>query len=252
MDSAHQYFHILLDDDLISEKFYEMHLLGLKKYGLGISVNKRHFVDVNRNIININQYPGLLNINSSEFLLLDKLLLYKSVLPTATNWLGELTNCLVSTRHKELFKQTIFDDGLNYYGLDDIGTFLRISDKEPLIFINRYLSGFRQSPHQNTSNLASASLKAGVWAWVLIAIHGYQSSLITTAEFKQSLMSIRHRKELMFRDSDGPLDQALHTLILGEFDGGDSFIIQWKKFLASFSEGRQALGFTDFSIRNDG
>jgi hypothetical protein len=223
-----------------------MHLFGLKKYGLGISVNKRHFIDVNRNIININQYPGLLNINSSEFLVLDKLFLYKSVLPTTNNWLGEFTNCLASIRHKEIFKQTIFDDGLNYYGLNDIGTFLRISDKEPLIFINHYLSGFRQSPYQNTSNLNSLSLKAGVWAWVLIAIHGYQSNLISATEFKQSLASIKDRKEMMFHDSDGPLDQALNNLILSEIERGESFILEWTRFLNTFSDGRQALGFNDF------
>jgi hypothetical protein len=89
-------------------------------------------------------------------------------------------------------------------------------------------------------------LKAGVWAWVLIAIHGYQSSLITATEFKQSLTSIKHRKELMYHDSDSPLDQALNNLILSEIDRGEPFILEWKKFLYTFSEGRQALGFSNF------
>lgn len=241
VNNSYKYFHILFDDDVLSEKFYEMHLYGLEKYDLGISINKRHFIDTNQRILNINQYPGLINMNTSKFLVLDKLFLYKSIIPSTTNWLGENSNCIASTRLKEIFKNMSFGDNIIYCGLGDVGGFLSISDKESLIFINEYLSGYRQSPHQNTSNLTSETFQAGLWAWVPISIHGYKLNLITENEFQESLIAIKNRIKAINKSHKGILDEAFDMLVKNDANSKEFFISQWNNYLSSFGEGKLVL-----------
>jgi hypothetical protein len=235
-------FHVLFDDDILSDKFYEMHNIAFNKYQCGLTINKRHFIDVNNKIIPINQYPGLIDMINSDYLIMHSLFLNKSTVPLATNWLGEYSNCVISAKYKDIVKMASFSEGYSYYGLEDIGNFLKIAETEPIAFINQYLSGFRQSPHQNTTNLSSKTLHAGVWAWAIIAIHAHNNSFITDIEFLQAIRSVNDRQKVMLKDYYYvELDCALSGLTQGGHNSKDIFTSAWNKFLSSFDEGLVAI-----------
>jgi hypothetical protein len=237
------YFHIFLDDDLISNTFYEMHLRALQNTNAYLSINKRHFVNFKREILALNQYPSLITKLNLEFINLGKNFLYKSTVPKTLNWVGEYTNLVYSAKTKNILLTQSFDDGLIFYGLGDIGSVLNIIEKFDVVFINNTLSAFRQSEVQGTSNITSPSHQAGIWAWAEIALHAFNYKYISNLEFQNSLKNTLYRYKLIHLTTNNSFLNIVEDLILNKPNSKFKFNATWISFLESFPDGKSALKF---------
>lgn len=236
------YFHVCFDDDVLDRAFYRIHVETLARHPDCLSVNKRHIIDPHGVILDDNHYPAFVNDARQGMLLLDERVAYSSTVPAMTNWFGELTNCMFPVRCRHVLDRMHFDDGICYYGLGDIGAVLRLSHTGQVVFVNRYLSGFRQSSLHTTAKRTSNVCLASLWAWWAIAIHARRTRRISTLEYERFLRPFR---SAVRKSTGGLATDGMRRAFAGHGRdlqaAEDDFLAEWRAFLDGFTEGRLAL-----------
>jgi len=235
-------FHVCFDDDVLDRAFYRVHLETLTRHPGCLSLNKRHFVDSHGAILDDNHYPAFVNDSREETLLLGEREAYGSTIPRMVNWFGELTNCVFPAASRHVLDRMQFDDGICYYGLGDIGEVLREAQAGRVVFVNRYLSAFRQSSVHTTAKRTSNVCLASLWAWWAIAIHARRSHRVSQFEYEQFLRPFRSSVR---KSAGGPATDGMRRAFAGHGRNlpaaEDDFLAAWREFLEGFPEGHLAL-----------
>jgi hypothetical protein len=236
-----KYFHYLLDDDLIFPNFYHEHLSTLINNDISCTVSRRWRADSNGNLIGCTPIPDVFEKLNLRKLRLDCSELFKSVVPTCQNWLGELTNAVFEQQQMRVLQDYSLEN-ISNYGLGDIGVFLNIAISGKLALINDHLSFFRHHENQNTSILDSNDALAGHLAWVSLAIASRNLGLISDKDkigvIDKKLLDV-HKKYLTnkaLKKRAAYFDFCISDYVrTGHFDE-QLFLDGWKTFVSETLE----------------
>ena len=201
----YEFIHFLMDDDYIYPTFYEQHLAAHMQNDFCASVSQRWLS--NEENIPVGRMPdiGFLTNNIGHFTELDARSLSVMTLPHCYNWLGELSNMLLRPEGKLLFeKPPIAADKLNYHGLMDIGTCLRLAQRKPLVFISSFHSNFRQHPNQTTHIHGTWGSRFTRLSWASFALASHSRGLLSDQQLQENWSQFR--KLLL---AEIPYDQKL-------------------------------------------
>jgi hypothetical protein len=187
--------HVLMDDDLIYPNFYSSHVEAHNGHTVGLSVSYRWYSDEKGRPFTTSVPPDFIHDSVSNVDMIGADQLFASAVPGINNWLGELSNAVLSAENTwRLAKSKM--QGISYYGLGDLGIFLQASCSSEIAIIKNYLGCFRQNSHQNTLNLNSTSLLCGFIAWIVLGLVGYKYNYLTATELQ---VNVNNVKSLLLR-----------------------------------------------------
>ena len=173
--------HFNLDDDLIYPDFYRTHVAAHLAAPCSVTISQRwlsHDDGVPAWTLPlpdfVHESPGHLIQPTTEEL-------FTSTVGRCENWLGELSNMVMSAEGAVCYPKPPTTD-LSYYALLDIGFVLNASQTLPVTFIREYLSVFRQNPQQTTQNTHSHGGRVGFLAWVAYALAAWRDGHLTAQQ----------------------------------------------------------------------
>jgi hypothetical protein len=160
--------------------------------------------------------------------------LYESTVARAENWLGELSNMVLSANAARLFPSPPLND-VSYFGLPDIATLLCAVSIGPVAILRDHLSGFRQHGNQTTSALQSTGSKIAHLAWTAFALHAWKVGHIDTEKTIHA-MGVSTRRMLSIYHSDDTL--AEYFIVFNSLSSDlpkfySAFTRYWSKILSS-------------------
>jgi len=188
----YEFIHFLMDDDYIYPTFYEQHLAAHSQGDFSVSVSQRWLSDEKNTPIGRMPDAGFLTKNVSHFSPLEAHTLSTMTLPICYNWLGELSNMMFRPEGKPLFElpPKAFND-MNYFGLHDIGTCLRLVQRKPLVFISSFHSNFRQHATQTTHSHRIWGSRSARLCWASFALASYSKGFLDTSQLQENLGYVR-------------------------------------------------------------
>jgi len=178
--------HLLMDDDVIYPSFYNEHAALHARHAPAASVSLRWLTDRGGAPFASLPLPELVTKSGERAIELDPSTLFASTVARCENWLGELSNMVLSARAAGCFPRPPAD-GVSYFGLPDIGTLLNASAQGPIVVLRDHLSGFRQHAGQTTANTQSINLKIAFLAWVAFALTARRERRIDAAAAMQAI-----------------------------------------------------------------
>ncbi|MEO8057839.1 MAG: glycosyltransferase family A protein [Burkholderiales bacterium] len=178
--------HLLMDDDIVYPDFYRSHALAHSRGAPGASVSQRWLTASDGRPGAMLPLPAFFDDLPERLVYLDAAALFATTAAHCQNWLGELSNMVLSQEAVRRLRSSSMN-GLSYYGLGDIGALLDVSCQTPIVFIRDHLGGFRSHPQQTTHNRASFPLKCGYLAWVALALAGWRGGHLSTEQAQASL-----------------------------------------------------------------
>ncbi|HET8933525.1 MAG TPA: glycosyltransferase family A protein [Polyangiales bacterium] len=225
-------FHLLCDDDLIYPEFYSWHVAA-QSAGFRCSISRRWSTDEIGQPIGILNEPNEIRGSAQALISISGQQLFPAVVPAANNWLGEISNVVMHRDLADLYRDLSFE-GIAYDGLDDIGTFLRASARQPIAVITHFLSMFRQHADQNTGNQNRRIIKLGHVAWIALAISSQRAGLLTPEQAQQCISSVAHHTVLKYATQPDMTEICATLTRLGKNEAGavDAFLECWARFVA--------------------
>lgn len=176
-----EFFHLQLDDDIPYPHFYEQHAQAHRLARAGCAVSRRWTALESGQPIASLPVPAPVATQMQRVCTLSADLLFTQTVPATNNWLGELSNASFRAEMRDVLLQARLA-GVNYTGLEDIGSFLAASQQAPLIFINEHLGYFRTSPAQNTAQPSGRIFKLGLLAWIALALAAQRLGHLSAAQ----------------------------------------------------------------------
>jgi hypothetical protein len=181
------FVHVHLDDDVIYPDFYRAHMAVHTSGTWGASVSLR-WVTRSDGTPHLNlPLPDFLDSHNERVITLDADRLFASTVPSCQNWLGEMSNMVLSAEGARHCLDCSIA-GIPYYGLSDIGTLLSVGRSQPVAVIRDHLSGFRSNAQQSTANTQSFGLKCGYIAWIALALGSWHEQMITAQQATQAIL----------------------------------------------------------------
>lgn len=225
-------FHILCDDDLIYPDFYRWHVTA-QRSGYPCTVSRRWTADEQGQPLAALPAPEQVQTCMQSLLSLPAKALFPAVVPHANNWLGEVSNVVMHRDLADVYEDLRFE-GIPYNGLEDIGTFLRVSTRAPIGFLAQFLGMFRLNADQNTSNPGRRIIKLGHVAWLALALASERAGLVTRAQAWQCITSVGQSTLLKYAESSDmdELREAIAQLIEHKPESEARFLGAWETFVA--------------------
>lgn len=195
--------HLLMDDDVIDPAFYERHAaLHDAAPGIAASVSLRRLIDAEGRVLGALPLPDFVAGATAPVVQVDGPTLVRSTVAPCENWLGELSNIVLSARAARRFPLPPAE-GVSYFGLPDIGLLLNTQDLGPVAVLRETLGGFRQHAGQTTANSHSRSLKIAHLAWLSFALKARQDGLLDDEATRGAIaIAIRRCLNLYGDDAD--------------------------------------------------
>jgi glycosyltransferase involved in cell wall biosynthesis len=213
--------HLLMDDDELDPGFYARHAaLHAADPGIAASVSLRRLIDADGRPIGALPLPEFVARSTAPLLHIDGPTLVRTTVAPCENWLGELSNIVLSARAAQRFPRPP-EQGVSWFGLPDIGTLLNTQDLGPIAVWLEPLGGFRQHGAQTTGNSQSRSLKVAHLAWVSFALQARREGLLDNAAVRASI-GIAIERCLKLYDADADL-RPFFELVRDRFDDLDAF-----------------------------
>lgn len=195
------FVHLLNDDDVILPEFYRTHLMAHRECRLSASVTPR-WLSMGDSVPTWTlPLPSFIEDSPLRTILVDSETLVKSTLPSCTNWLGELTNIVLSADTAKRFPRPPIDE-LSYYGLMDISTLLSADPSLPIAFVRDHLSVFRQHPQQSTNSLGTHGHRVTMLVWAPMAMRAWQQGRITHQDAIAALTITLQRYQQLYSEND--------------------------------------------------
>jgi hypothetical protein len=173
--------HFNLDDDIIFPDFYRSHVAAHAAAPCSVSVSQRWLSNDDSVPAYSLPLPDLIHECTGHVVQLSTEELFTSTVGTCQNWLGELSNMVMSEQGALLYPRPPVDD-LSYYGLLDIGFALNAGQHLPVTFIREYLGVFRQNAQQTTHGTHTHGGRIGFLAWVAYALAAWRDGHLTVEQ----------------------------------------------------------------------
>lgn len=228
---AHQsdFFHILLDDDIIYPTFYETHMRKHSSILAPVSISARWTA---------NQFGQPLSLPMDEStsqsfsLQFNAAAIFKALIPRCDNKLGEWSHAVFRKEAADSILNPYLN-GICYFGLDDIGSFIHATSQKSGIWIPTPLGFFRTHDRQNTNRINNTTIKCAHYAWIAFAIIGIENALISKEKAWQCIRYISH--SIRERYSEDTLGISMLTLLDAHHEYSamfkEDFLALWNSYL---------------------
>lgn len=227
--------HLLMDDDLLFPDFYKTHVAAHAAGRFAASVTPRWLSHADGRPAWTLPLPDFIENSPEHRVVVSPEHLFQSTLPSCSNWLGELSNIVLSADAARCFPRPPAD-GLNYYGLMDISALLTACQAQPLVFVRETQGVFRQHAEQTTRNTGSHGHRVAMLVWASMALHGWAEGRITSQQALQAVSLTVQRCLHLYGETDAVMNQFF-ALVQGATGGlpglHASFTRFWLALLAS-------------------
>lgn len=234
---ASPFVHLLLDDDIIYPLFYQLHLLAHQKENVGASASFRWIGNQFGVPVATKSVPLFISKSDERVDLINADQLFSTAIPNTRNWLGETSNVLFTAESYKYFEDTQIN-GINYYGLRDIGVYLQISLTQNIAVIKDHLSVFRRHAGQDTGDLKSTTYQGAHIAWIALAIAGLEVGKISVEQAKKGIALVCDEK-ITPRFKTNPTMMAfanLHRMYeIGSTVYKTEFLQLWNAYLSNLN-----------------
>jgi hypothetical protein len=226
-------FHILCDDDLIYPDFYRWHIAA-QGAGFRCTVSRRWSTDEHGQPLSMLNEPDVVRGAAQAILSVSAEQLFPAVVVNANNWLGEVSNVVMHRELADLYTDLSFQ-GIAYNGLEDIGSFLRASTRQPIGLITHFLGMFRQHADQNSANQKRRQIKMGHAAWIALALASERAGYITREQAQQCIAQVGNLTRLKYATEPdmAELNAAILSLTENRPDAAEAFVAAWAQFVAA-------------------
>ena len=170
-DGSSELVHLMLDDDVIYPEFYERHLTAHISAHLSCSISPRWSANEQGQLLSGQSPPAGVAHSAHRILALDADVVFMTTVAECKNWFGEFSNTVMRADTCGMLLKPEMG-GVSYAGLWDLGYFLAASMQAPIGYIQDHLGYFRTGGTGNSSNTFGPFLKAGVLAYVALAMGG--------------------------------------------------------------------------------
>jgi len=240
-----EFFHIMMDDDLIYPTFYETHMREHAAKNALVSISARW------NAIETGQPYGVLMEEAMSALFsrqFDAATIAKTLIPNCSNKLGEFSHAVFRREAAEIILNPSMR-GISYFGLDDIGSFIQAAQQQPAIWIPTPLGIFRNNPEQNTGKINNNTIKCGHYAWIALALIAVENRWISADEAWTSISIMRNAVRVRYQQD------ALGQQMLAVLDAHEAysealkndFLAVWNTYLTQLNIEKIVAG--DLSIQ---
>jgi hypothetical protein len=239
-----EFFHILLDDDVIYPDFYASHAAALTSSSTECSVSRRWILDVNGMPIGAPAFP--INVFDKRLFRLDIQMLYSSIVPPVNNWVGEFSNMVLRRNALQFLADTEIG-GLFHIGLWDVGVILGSAEKSDVVLISDFLGGFRQNVNSTSQNKQSELFHLAILGWLPFAIRGFRLGLVSSDDFKRCLQNLLQFEEVLFASHELKTKLAQTVQQLAGNSSTDTEMVAefWRASLSNFDEVKRFLLFKE-------
>lgn len=224
-----EYFHILLDDDVIYPTFYETHMSAHEKSNALVSVSARW---------NANKqgqpYAMTMDMPTSQSFAqnFSAKNIAKQLVAKGTNKLGEWSHAVYKSAAAEIILNPTIGE-FSYFGIDDLGSFIKASMQNDGIWIPDALGFFRIHSEQNTQNTQNDTIKCSHYAWVALGIAAFEQGWITQDELNGLINKIKGKVQMRFSQDALGIDMLA---IFNQYpkycvDFKTVFIARWNSYL---------------------
>lgn len=190
LEAPTSHVHILNDDDMIYPAFYAHHATISKQRDPLCSVSRRWFANDRGVPTGFGRIPeAVLATGMSEVAVAPDMILSRFA-EKADNWLGELSCAVFRSDFVERPDTFCVHNGMDYNGLNDIGSFIRASLTGTLIFSNQYLGAFRRS-RDGLSRQRGYAFGLSMLARIPLSLIAFDRRLIDVAGLIGIIASIR-------------------------------------------------------------
>lgn len=219
--------HMHLDDDLIFPDFYRTHVAAHAAAPCSVTVSQRWLSHDDGVPAWSLPLPSMITECDGHVLQLSPEELFASTVATCENWLGELSNMVMSAEGAMLYPRPPVAD-ISYYGLLDIGFLLTAGQQLPVTFIREPLGVFRQNAQQTTHNTHSHGGRVGFLAWVAYALAGWRDGLLTPQQTVGAIGIATQR--VVHHFSDDPIVAEYFQILDTQAQSLDSLYVAFKGF----------------------
>lgn len=226
--------HFNLDDDVIYPDFYRTHVAAHLAAPCCATVSQRWLSHADGVPAWSLPLPDFVNDCSGHVIQPTTEELFASTVGTCQNWLGELSNMVMSAEGAALYPRPPRDD-LSYYGLLDIGFVLNAAPTLPVTFIREPLSVFRQNDQQTTHGTHSHGGRVGFLAWIAYALAAWRDGHLSPELAVAAIGTATQR--VMHHFSEDPIVAEYFTILDTQASSLDSLYVAfrgfWLRLLAS-------------------
>lgn len=187
------FVHLLLDDDIIYPLFYQLHIMAHQKENVGASASFRWIGNQHGAPVATKPVPLFISQSEERVDLVNANQLFSTAVPNIRNWLGETSNVLFTAESYKYFEETQIN-GMNYYGLRDIGVYLQISLTKNIAVVKDHLSVFRRHAGQDTGDLNSTTFQGAHIAWISLALVGLELNKLNLEQTQKGIMFLCDEK----------------------------------------------------------
>ena len=224
-----EYFHILLDDDVIYPTFYETHMREHAKTDALVSISARWTANKQGQPYALSMDYATSEAFQQDFSTSN---IAQQLVAKGTNKLGEWSHALFRNQAAPLILNPKIDD-FSYFGIDDLGSFVHACIAQPGIWIPAPLGFFRVHGEQNTQNTQNDTIKCSHYAWIALAIASLKRRWINETQAWAVITKIKNKVQMRF--SQDPLGQQM-LAILNAHTGCNAifqqdFLAVWNSYL---------------------
>jgi len=227
--NSSDYFHILLDDDVIYPTFYETHVREHQKSNALVSVSARWNVNKQGQPFALTMDYATSKAFEQDFSAAN---IAHHLVSKGTNKLGEYSHAVYRSEAAKLILDPSIH-GISYFGIDDMGSFIHACIKQAGIWIPAPLGFFRVHGEQNTQNTQNDSIKCSHYAWIALGIASYEQAWISETQLWGLITKIKSKVQMRFsQDRLGITMLNLfnsHTHYSSNFK--DAFLALWNAYL---------------------
>ena len=227
--NSSDYFHILLDDDVIYPTFYETHIREHQKSNAFVSVSARWSANKQGQPFELTMDHTTSKTFEQDFSAAN---IAKHLVSKGTNKLGEYSNAVYRSEAAKLILEPSIH-GISYFGIDDMGSFIHACMNKTGIWIPAPLGFFRVHGEQNTQNTQNDTIKCSHYAWIALGIASYEQAWISETQLWGLISKIKGKVQMRFsQDSLGITMLNLlnsHSVYSSGFK--DAFFAIWNAYL---------------------
>jgi hypothetical protein len=226
--------HFHLDDDIIYPDFYQTHAQAHANHRVAATISRRWLSASDGRPAFSVPVPAFVSAGEQRVVTFGADELFATTVTVCDNWLGELSNMVLSAEGARHYPRPPAQ-GLNYFGLPDVGFLLEASRHLPLACVLDYLGVFRQHEQQTTHGRRSHSARIAFLCWIAYAFAAWQEGRITAAQAVNAIAVASQRAVQHLADDLVVLEYlALLEQHSGSLDAlCAEFTAFWRRLLAS-------------------
>jgi hypothetical protein len=171
-------------------------------------------------------------MSPNRILSLDADVMFMTTVAECKNWFGEFSNSVMRADTCDLLLKPEMG-GISYAGLWDLGYFLAASMRSPIGYLQDHLGYFRTGGTGNSSQTFGPFMKAGILAYVALALGGQRMGKLSREQAVRCFIVIAPviRQYYSQQEDMQVFCRVLPQLVASTLGAEDAFLKAWAEFL---------------------